>query len=246
MSHKKSLKQEAAQEGAPIWIISFADMMSLLMAFMVAMLAMSTLKKDENFEKAVQSLQQAFGPVGGISMANNPNALMQYLMARKAQLNEGKSSDQGIEGEHPSVKSIREGESYTLGGTIAFETGRARLLEGEKAKMDSFVSTIKGYNYKVRVRGHAAAKLPEQYSDFQSLDDLSYARACAVKNYLVEKGIRSERITLEACGANEPLFTQAYDEKSIAANRRVEIIITESLVEDFKGKPNEDTGDTIR
>jgi len=109
--------------------------------------------------------------------------------------------------------------------------------------LETFSELLQGMNTKIKIQGHAATKPASMYAPFRSLDELSYARAMAVKEFLVEKGIRKERITVEACGDNEPIHAQAYDEQARAMNRRVSIIVTESLVEDYAGQPQADTGD---
>jgi flagellar motor protein MotB len=49
-----------------------------------------------------------------------------------------------------------------------------------------------------------------------------------------EQGLRPERIRLVGCGRYEPLVRRVYDPQRRASNRRVEIIVTESLVQDFE------------
>ena len=246
-------KEKPVMEGAPEYMVTYGDMMTLLLCFFVILLSMSEMKQDQKFQKVMESLKRAFGYAGGVghvpgitSPTNTMDTHKTQLILKKAQLREGKSKDQGIEGENPSVTKIREGLEHTYGGIVKFEAGRARLLEAYRGELDKFVEQIKGLNSRIRIRGHATAKQASQYVPFPTLADLSYARARAVKQYLVEQGIRPERMTVEACGANEPVRVQAYDDKSQAANRRVSIVVTETLVPDFRGKPPDEAEDTIR
>jgi chemotaxis protein MotB len=257
VSEKKSLKQEAKGEGAPIWIISFADMMSLLMSFMVAMLSMSELRSGQKLKEVVHSFQNALGyqgggwlmsaevPPNGLSFEEQVRQLSQALMARRLQMQQGNSQDKGIEGENATVKTVREGLQFTVGGAVSFEAGKAKLMERAQKQLATFAELIRGLNNKIRVRGHAARVPLEQIAPFTSLDGLSYARAVAVKEYLIQEGIRAERITVEACGDTEPLNVQAYDETSRAQNRRVDVIMIEALVEDFQGQPSSKRKDLI-
>ena len=231
-------------------MVTFGDMMSLLLCFFVIIVSMSEMKQDQKFQKVMESIKRAFGYDGGVGWmtADNPptNSLaqrMQNLIMRKAVLNEGKTKEQGIEGEQPSVKMVRDGLEYTIGGQVGFELGKATLLANAKEQLDIFADVIKGMNNKVRIRGHATKKPPVEYKQhgFATLDDLSYARAQSVKEYLATRGIRIQRMTVEACGASEPIIAQAYEEKEWALNRRVSIIVTESLVEDYEGQPKTDT-----
>ena len=167
------------------------------------------------------------------------------MIIQKLNLQKGRSKDEGIVGENPSVRKIREGLEYTIGGKVSFEEGKAVLLDPAKHQLDIFIDTIRGLNSKIRVRGHAARKSPDRYRPFKSLDALAYARGEAIKAYMIEKKIREQRITIEACGDNEPFLSQAYDENERAKNRRVSIIVTENLVEEYQGMPPEDIGDSL-
>ena len=237
-------KEKKAPEGAPDWMVTYGDMMTLLFCFFVIIVSMSEIKKDIEFEKVLESIREAFGYKGGAGKLPSPTAPknstikpMTQLILRKFQLQIGKSADEGIEGENPSVTKIREGMEFTSGGIVMFAPGKAQLLEPAKVELNDFIDVIIGMNTKLRVKGHANRESPEVYAPFKDLDDLSYARAKAVKEYLISKGVREHRITIEACGASEPLRSQPYDPPNKAQNRRVSIIATEKIVDEYKGQP---------
>ncbi len=241
-------KEKKAEGGVPEWMVTYGDMMTLLFCFFVILVSMSEIKDDQKFQRFKESIRRAFGYQGGagyitsnLSPKNTMTKDMMALITRKFQKNLGKSKDKGIEGRNHSVKKIRDGLEYTLGGQISFERGKAELLAPAKTELSKFADIIKGFNTKIRIRGHTSLIGPDQYKPFASLDDLSYYRALAVKKFLVSKGIRPERITLEACGANEPLVPRAYTEADKAKNRRVSIIVTEKLVKDFQQEDKSDT-----
>jgi len=238
-------KNKGGGGGAPEWMVTFGDMMSLLLCFFVILVSMSEMKQDQKFQDVMESIKRAFGYQGGTgyvpgdtSPANTNSEDFMNLIMRKFQLQVGKSSDQGIEGENPSVKTVRDGLEFTIGGQVSFEIGKAQLLEGGRNQLIMISETIRGMNTKIRIRGHTARLSEERYEPFKSLDDLSYARALAVKECLVNQGIRAERITLEACGDTEPLELRAYDDETRGINDRASLIVTENLVEKFKGTTN--------
>ena len=246
-------KKKPPPAGAPEYMVTYGDMMTLLLCFFVIIVSMSEMKEDQKFQQALESIKRALGLSGGIGVTaaqvpptNTITQQLNTLILRKPELNEGKTVDDGIEGQDPSVTMVRDGLQYTIGGKISFETGRARLLDGARTHLAEFAPSLRGFNYKIRVRGHATPKPAKLYAPFKSLDELSFARATAVKDFLVEQGVREERITVEACGASEPLRAQAYDEESRAINRRVSIIVTESLVEEYEGRPQDEAEGTIK
>ena len=225
-------------------MVTFGDMMSLLMCFFVIIVSMSEVKEDERFHEVMESIKRAFGYQGGVGYIpdvvapnNSFDKQMQNLVMHRWQQQKGQSTEEGIEGENRSVKTIREGIEYTVGGSVSFERGKAKLLDPAREQLKTFGALVRGLNLKMRIKAHAARTPARSYEPYDSLDDLSYARGRAVKEYMVSLGINEARITVEACGDNERVRSQAYDEDARSRNRRVSIIVTEKLIDDFDGSP---------
>jgi chemotaxis protein MotB len=240
--------------GAPEWMVTFGDMMSLLLCFFVILVSMSEMKEDEKFMKVKESIKEAFGFQGVAGTIRRPMPptypnieQIRDNIEKRWRRERGKTVEEGIEGQSPSVRTIRVGLEFTIGGAVRFEPGKAVLLEHARKQLDDFVanSRILGMNNKIRVRGHTARVASEVYQPFQNLDDLTYARAQTVKQYVVGKGIIPVRITIEACGDNEPLRSQAYDDQARALNDRVSIVMSENLVGQYQGDPASEDRDSI-
>ena len=60
MAEKKQKKQDPPPAGAPLWIVTFSDLMSLLLTFFVLLLSFSSIQEVE-FQKALGSLKGALG-----------------------------------------------------------------------------------------------------------------------------------------------------------------------------------------
>jgi flagellar motor protein MotB len=82
------------------------------------------------------------------------------------------------------------------------------------------------------VIGHAATKYLPENQPWRNLDELSYRRAEHVKNHLVQLGLDDAVFRLQAAGTREPVRPRAIEPADAAENRRVEIILTEMLVDD--------------
>jgi outer membrane protein OmpA-like peptidoglycan-associated protein len=108
-----------------------------------------------------------------------------------------------------------------LPSKLLFSPGQATLQSDAKKSLDQVVSALKKQyaGKKLRVEGHTDAT-PIKASKWASNDQLSLARADAVKQYLVAHGVDASRITTKGYGSSKPR-----DPNDLAKNRRVEIVV---------------------
>lgn len=236
---KKPKKEEP---GVPEWVVTFGDMMSLLLCFFILLQMFSELKQEREYQKVVTAIKEAFGYAGGIGVLpiDEPPLkslveVLESMALRKDNDSEDLSnnSDPGMDGPQMRVTQIREGIVFTLGGPTTFDPMSAEIKAEVRVEIEQLATMLQGRNNKIEINGHAAAKYLPEGSPFMSLDDLSWARAVAVKNVLLECGIDDRVFRLRGVGTREPLRARAIDENEAAENRRVEIILTEVLVEEM-------------
>ena len=236
-------KKQQAPSGAPEWMVTYGDAMTLLLCFFVIIVSMSEIKEDERFQEVMESLRRAFGgavgAVGNVPIENDPtNRLIKRLLELEVPINTdkmGDSDEEGIHGKKIRVTNVRDGIEVVVGGTITFGRFSATLLPEGRALIAKAAERMRGYNTKILVRGHATLESIPEDSLYENARDLSFARAKAVANELEANGVRPIRLMLVAVGNSEPLVRQAYTEERRALNRRVEILVTEDLVEDYAG-----------
>jgi chemotaxis protein MotB len=234
---KRPTKQSAS---VPEWIVTFGDMMSLLLCFFILLAAFSEIKKDEEFQRVITAVNEAFGYSGGVGFmpVDDPplRSMIQILEALAVKnLKEpdiSESPDKAIEGRQTRVSQVRDGLMFTIGGALTFDPGSAELKPGMKAELSRIARILRGRDNKIEVRGHAAKKVLPPGSAFKDLRDLSYARAKAVAEYLMHEGaIPAERFVVDARGDTEPQAPRKYSDDAQGDNRRVEIVMTEVTVE---------------
>ncbi len=120
-----------------------------------------------------------------------------------------------------SVKQETRGMVITLSGAVLFTSGKADLLASAQVKLNSVAEALtqQDPDSKIVVEGHTDSQGGESYNQ-----DLSQRRAQAVRDYLVTRGIASDRITSQGFGYSRAIA----DNKSAegrANNRRVEIVV---------------------
>ncbi len=233
--------------GIPEWVVTYGDMMSLLLTFFILLAAFSELKRDHEYQRVVTAVKEAFGYSGGVGVlpTDDPplrsmiESLEQLAMKQLDSSRISQSNEQGISGRETTVSRVHDGLKFTIGGNLTFRPGSAELLEGAKPELLKVAKLLRGRRNKIEIRGHAAKKPLPADSQFEDLLDLSYFRAKAVGQFLVEEGgIEPEVIVLNARGDSEPVEARTYSPEEQAINRRVEVLQTESIVDDLHPDPD--------
>jgi chemotaxis protein MotB len=227
-------------------MVTFSDMMTLLLCFFVILVSMSEIKEDEKFEAVMESLRVAFGgykgSVGTVPLENTPtNTLIAKLTELDIPIlehkNKADTDEEGIHGKKFRVTNVRDGLQGVVGGLITFDRYSAALKPEGRKLIAQTAERLRGYNTKILVRGHTTQEPLPDDSIYEDTRDLSYARARAVALELEQNGVRRVRLVPVAVGDSEPLVKQAYTEQRRALNRRVEILVTEDLIDDITGSP---------
>ncbi len=229
-------------EGAPEWLISFADNVTLMMGFFVILLAMNLKPatggpggegkepghpspSPEMIDLAI-AIREAFNnPVD----PNSANPIDLPLVRRLIERSGPSPADQeGQIGREHDVKSIRKSVYHSPAGSVPFETGSAELTEEAFEALRQMRKVVQGHNLVIEIRGHVSAA--ESFGKSDRGARLSYERATAVAEAMVREGISWAQLQLVACADGERLVPLAYDEAGQRTNQRVELIVTDQVV----------------
>ena len=239
--------EEEPELGVPEWVVTFGDMMSLLLTFFIMLVSMSEVKQDELYQALVESMRRRFGHdssmmsmIPGDTRPRNSNFRRVATMgrARRAHTMKGGDKVRAPVGDNPRVRMIRPGDQVTTGGVIYFEEDVGELTEENKRQLQIAVQQIGGKPQKVEVRGHTSRKPIGKDSLFRDKWDLAYARCRATVDFMVEQGIDQQRIRIANAGDNEPVYI-GVDPKERKKNSRVEIFMLDERVQDLEGTPEQ-------
>ncbi len=229
----------------PEWVVTYGDLMSLLLCFFILLAAFSELKQDRDFQDVIKSIQEAFGYEGGIGEidVDTPpnNSQLSQLDEVINKLNDAKhrseSRSPAPAGPDPSTRHLTEGLRTVVGTELTFGPGSADLTSTAREYIvREVIPKLRDGRYKIEIRGHAFGR--EDRAAAGDLDRMSYERAKAVKDFLVTQGIESGRLMVSAIGSAEPRTVDLGSSKGMAANRRVQIIMTEILPDQVHPDPN--------
>ncbi len=233
-----------AEEGAPLWTVTFGDMMSLLLTFFILLFSMSEIKV-EKFLLASESLREAMGgtardpiddPLGLMPDEVDPDLELQnpsagtgsdawkealadaYMDVIASQMSE-LVDERGL---HETFEVVQEGDGIYLRvrSSALFESGRAALNPGSRVVLDDLASLTGNIDIRLVVSGHAD-NVPIRGGTFASNWELSAARAAGVARVLVVSGQSPELVRVESYGEFKPIASNDTREGR-SQNRRVE------------------------
>lgn len=123
-----------------------------------------------------------------------------------------------------AVKNEPRGMVLTLSGGVLFVTNKSELLPSAQVKLNEVANALikQDPNSKIVVEGYTDSQGTAPYNQ-----ELSQRRAQAVRDYLVSRGIASDRITSQGYGLTRPVADNSSAEGR-ANNRRVEIVVQPS------------------
>lgn len=249
MARKK--QEEEHGESAPMWIVSFADLVTLMLSFFVILAAGNNKDSasDPEFADLVAALKATFSHVEATTeksldpkadfkeLIKKLSALQPPKVERTPEEKKGFSEDQGVKGKHFRVTRIREGLELAMGGPVFFQAFSPKPTPQGEQQLKDIVQILRGHRNVIEIRGHVGeSPWPADWT-YDDAMKLAYDRANYVGHVLRKEGIDPRAIRLVAVGPNEPLKSNDLNPESANANRRVEIIIRESLIDDYTPDP---------
>ena len=224
--------------GIPEWVVTFGDMMSLLLTFFIMLVSLSEIKEEEKFQALVESIKEQLGhsssievpTPGPVKPRNAPvNKIANMGRAKRLDLMKGGDTTQAPQGDFSKVRIIDYGNRSASGFNLSFAPSVATLSGEQLTIIDDKIDTFLGKPQLIEIRGHTSRRPIDEDVDFDDHWQLAYRRCRETMRYFVEgKGIDPERIRITIAGPNEPMF-QSPDE--IDGNERVSVFLLDRTVQ---------------
>lgn len=228
MARKK--KEDPPPPGAPGWMTTYGDLMSLLLTFFVLLVSFSSIQESK-FLQALGSLKGALGVLPQYeSSLFKRYVIMPKLTKRERvrvslMMNQLRQALRELNLEKNVQVEMREnGILIRLDAPVLFDLARAELKSEIFPVLDKIAELTQQWPNEIRVEGHTD-NLPIHTREYPSNWELSVARAVAVLKYFVSRGIPPSRLSAVGYGEFRPLVPNTSEENR-AKNRRVEIYIT--------------------
>lgn len=241
----KTPEPEEQGESAPLWIISFADLVTLMLSFFVILAAGNNQQAriEPDLAEIAAAIRTAFRYVPPAD-SNDPIDLQILLQSLRSQRGKGGSTGKrgeaqtllhGAPGIDDRVTTVRTGSENTVGTVVRFDRDSTVIHREGVALLAQIALRLRGHTNVVFVKGHTSRD--EEYRLRGSSRDLAHERATAVAARLTAMGVSPETLRTQSCRDFEPQVERAYAETAHGVNRRVEIVSTEGLVSELQGDP---------
>ena len=232
--------------GVPEWIVTYGDMMSLLLTFFIMLVSLSSIKQDSGSMRAMlEAIRETFGSTEGRMASPGKSSEAKSILNKrnsKGGRSEGGSKKASLKtplgtgGQSRGVKRINHGTRISLGGPAYFNRFDAAPTKELRRNLDIIARVVAKKSNQLMIRGHATREpLPADIDlTFQGFPirnqwDLSFARAVAVAEYLQKKGLDRRRMVISAAGDTEPRNpTRQKDVRKL--NRRVDVFLIDSYI----------------
>jgi len=237
-------KKRVEKESGERWLLTYSDLITLLMIFFVMMYAMSSVD-SKKYAQVASSLNAAFGGGGGtavIGEGGTSNAVVGTVDNPQVDIEASKAEQSKLEGLKKQVdkylesNGIKASASATIqergliiriSDTLIFDSGSADLkpaYENKLVEIGKMLNTINNY---IVIEGNTD-NVPISSFEFKDNWSLASARADNVTRALISKSsIQPVRIASRSNGPYRPVASNS-TVAGKAANRRVDIVILDN------------------
>lgn len=243
-------KEDEPKKGAPAYMNTYGDMMTLLLTFFVLLFSMSTVD-NAKFKAFIDSFSGSTGILDGGEILLNEqgmlgNGVQQFPGGKQITTlsdRENYEKSKELNGIKDNLEEFiyeeklkdkvgveRKGDAIIVrfDDVLLFETGKASLKPEAKEVLQTIGQGLLKYidqGYRVSLEGHTD-NIPISTPQFPSNWELSAARAIAVAKYFVEDmHFSPDTVSAEGYGEYRPIASNDTP-TGRAANRRVELKLT--------------------
>ncbi len=189
------------------WLISYADMMTLLVGFFAMLLAFSKIDQSA-FEQMKKETTKVFGGEYQIPFEKLSKELKDVV------------KQQGLE-DQVLFHETDEGITITFRGALFFRSGESDLLPKAEDLIKQLIPVIKSKakNFGIVVEGHTD-NIPMESARFPSNWDLSSIRACTVLRLFESYGFPKTKLQALGWGETRPIVpNEDSSGRAIASNQ---------------------------
>ncbi|MFC7394692.1 flagellar motor protein MotB [Scopulibacillus cellulosilyticus] len=242
MSKKRRRRKYETSENQDRWMITYSDLITLLLVFFVVLYSMSQVE-NQKFNVLINSLRTAFQGDAILDKTVQPpektTSDIPAIPVKKDKEQEKENNKQldklyvklnqyinknGLKADM-TLKNLPKGVQLTFKESILFDLGSAELKDQAKPVLGKVGGILNTVPNDISIEGHTDNTPMRGHSKFQSNWELSGARAQTVMYYLIQRdGLKKSRMQFVGYGEYKPIVKNDTPEHK-AMNRRVNIVV---------------------
>jgi chemotaxis protein MotB len=226
--------------GVAPWVITFADMVTLLMVFFILLFAIGTVEQ-EKWRQIKESLREALGAdaVEELGTQQGLDVIQTQVdkqtvhavdevgaMVNREMIDIISEVDEFVFKNKLSgevrVSSDERGAVITISDVVVFPPGSADMTSKGRKTLRQVFDVLNQFNYNVKVEGHTD-NTPIHTLRYPSNWELSASRASEVAHMLIDDGFPPERLSVEGFAEFRPIVPNTSAENR-SKNRRIEVV----------------------
>ena len=232
MARRDNIKKQAT---GPLWLITFSDLMTLLLTFFVLLLSMSSM--DSAVITRISAHMKGLSPLNlsgagriperiqiAVKLLKDPRNVLEKRNRIKDLLFPvdllPKEMSSGDLEKNIAILEHPEGVVIVLTEGLLFAKGSAKLDDKGKKLVAVLTPVMHAVNADINISGHTDTTAGRDKKTY----DLSLARALAVLEQLLHAKIPPDRFSVSGYGPDKPMYTDDTEEGQ-ARNRRVELLV---------------------
>jgi chemotaxis protein MotB len=226
-------------EGSPEWMVSYADMITIMLSFFVVMFSVASgdNSKDRHNKQqaAIDSLQYRFGPdwkpftgwsfqPGG---APDKHGIPSHIMHPVSPPTDVTGPTRGPVQGRARVLVMGEGEHIAIGGPVDFAAESVEILPQQQDRLRVIAEEMAGKPQQVDIVSVASDRPLSPTAVYRDRWDLAYARCRRTAELLAQMRIEPSRFRITVRPAAAPVGNKPFG--SPTADREVEVYLSEKL-----------------
>ena len=232
-------KKTKGHAATPLWLITYSDLMTLLLSFFVLLMSMTSLTQSSITNVNAWIEPNNFIDRQGLGRIPERVTILRELLKDPehiaANLDRIKDLlfpydilpeevDKSTLEENLKVLETPEGLVISLNDELLFPPGKYALTDPAEKILKSLVDVLLYTNMDINISGHTDNESNPEMSNYE----LSGKRALSVLEYFLQNKIRPGRFSVSGYGPDRPVADNS-QESGRAANRRVEILLKNEM-----------------
>ncbi len=227
-------KKKQKKENSERWLLTYSDLITLLMIFFVVMYSMSSVD-SQKYEELAGSLSNSMGILqGGTGITNGTNGTNSSTSFEQILSVDGEIQQklqQYLEShnltQQVSIHVDPKGLTLSFDDNILFDSGKADIQATYKQHLLEICDILKAFTNDVVVEGHTD-NVPISNSKFTSNWELAAIRAINVVHFFIDEGgLPASKLSAISYGEYRPIASNDTPEGR-AKNRRIDIVLLSS------------------